>query len=212
MLTSDNATSTTEPAWHAGFLVLLPALFDQVRFAFRAMQPEARQDAVQESLANAAVAYARLHERGKADIAYATPLARYAVRQYRAGRRVGSELNRNDVMSKNCQKYHGVRVERLDRRDPSGAWKEILVEDKTCTPAETAIARIDFGDWLSRLCQRDRGIATTLAAGETGRNTAKLYGISDGRVTQLRGELKRNWQVFQGERVDEASELAMAGC
>ena len=163
-------------------------------------------------MASAAVAYARLHEQGKADIAYATPLANFAVRQYLAGRRVGGQLNVNDISSRHAQRFHGFIVERLDRRNPDGSWKEALVEDRGFTPAETAAARIDFADWLSRLCWRDRGVATTLATGETGRDTARQFGLTAGRVSQLRTELKRNWQEFQGELVDEAGELAMAGC
>ena len=212
MLAFAESNSTDKPAWHAGFTALLPTIHSQIRFAFRGLPPEAHEDAVQEALARAAVTYARLHEQGKADIAYATPLAKFAVRQYCAGRRVGAPLNRNDVLSRYAQLHHNIVVERLDRRDPSGAWKEILVEDKTSTPAETAIARIDFGDWLSRLCRRDRGVATTLAAGESGRDTARQFGLTAGRVSQLRTELKRNWERFQGEPIDEAGELAMAGC
>jgi hypothetical protein len=116
------------------------------------------------------------------------------------------------VLSKHGQRYHGLTVERLDRRYPDGAWKEVLVEDRRTTPAETAAARIDFGDWLTLLCRRDRGVATTLAAGESGRDTAKKFGLTAGRISQLRAELKRNWERFQGEATDEAAELAMAAC
>jgi len=212
MITIHEVPTATEPAWHEGFLALLPSIYDRVRFAFRALRPEAKQEAIQGSLANAAVAYSRLHEQGRADIAYATPLANFAVRQFLAGRQVGNQLNRNDVMSRHAQRHHNLVVERLDRRDSDGEWKEILVEDRRFTPAETAIAQIDFADWLSQLCLRDRGIATTLAAGERTRDTAKKFGLTAGRVSQLRGKLKRNWEKFQGEAVDDTGELAMAGC
>ncbi|HEV3023775.1 MAG TPA: hypothetical protein VGX76_14975, partial [Pirellulales bacterium] len=111
-----------------------------------------------------------------------------------------------------AQRQHNLTIERLDRRYPDGAWKEVLVEDRRSTPAETAAARIDFATWLARLCRRDRGVATTLAAGESGRDTAKKFGLTAGRISQLRTELKRNWQAFQGEVVDDAAELAMAAC
>jgi hypothetical protein len=212
MLTFENANSTDTPAWHAGFLAMLPEIRDQLRFAFRGFSPEARHDAVEESVALVVAAYARLHQQGRADIAYPTVLAMYAARHYRAGRRVGGHLNRNDVMSPYAQRHHGIVLERLDRRDPAGDWKEVLVEARGVTPAETAAARIDFADWLGRLCRRDRGVATTLATGETGRETAKLFGLTAGRISQLRSELKRNWQAFQGEPADEAGELALAGC
>jgi hypothetical protein len=55
-------------------------------------------------------------------------------------------------------------------------------------------------------------VATTLAAGESGRNTAKRYGITAGRVTQIRSKLKRNWARFQGEPIDQADDLPMAVC
>ena len=77
------------PAWHAGFLAMLPAIVNHAGITFRHLNPEARQDAVAECVANALVAYARLAELGKESLAYPTVLAIYAVRQYRDGRRVG---------------------------------------------------------------------------------------------------------------------------
>jgi hypothetical protein len=205
--------STTKPAWHDSFEAMLPSIRDRLNFAFSGFTHATREDAVQESLALALDAFIKLFVQGRANIAYPSVLAMYAARQFRTGRRVvGGQLKIDDVMSQRAQKLRGIVVKPLVRRDRNGAWKEILVEDRGFTPAETAIARIDFGDWLSRLCHRDRGVATTLAAGETGRDTARMFGISAGRVAQIRGKLRRNWHAFQGEGVDEAGELAMAGC
>jgi len=213
MLAFAEISSPTKPAWHDSFEAMLPSIRDRLNFAFSGFTPPTREEAIAESLALALDAFIKLFTQGRADIAYPSVLAMYAARQFRAGRRVvGGQLSRKDVLSSDAQKHHGIVVKPLARRDQSGAWKEILVEDRRSTPAETAIARIDFGDWLSRLCHRDRGVATTLAAGETGRDTAKLHGISAGRVAQIRAKLRRNWQAFQGEQADEAGELAMAGC
>jgi hypothetical protein len=38
-------------------------------------------------------------------------------------------MNINDVLSAHAQHRHGFGVKRLDRRDPAGEWREILVED-----------------------------------------------------------------------------------
>jgi len=46
-----------------------------------------------------------------------------------------------------------------------------------------------------------RQIAKLLAKGETTGATARKFGLSAGRVSQLRGELERSWQVFQAEAV-----------
>jgi hypothetical protein len=207
-----NSNSNDKPAWHEGFLALLPTIDDQLRFAFRGMASERREDAIAECLAGAAVAYARLHEQGKAELAFATPLAQYAARQFRAGRRVGGQLNCDDVLSRHAQRHHGFGIERLDRRDPGGDWKEILVEDRRSTPAETAAARIDFADWLSQLPRRNRRVATMLAVGESTQDTARRFGLTAGRVSQLRNELRQNWMTFQNEATDAACEFAMAGC
>jgi hypothetical protein len=50
-------------------------------------------------------------ERGKGDLAYATPLAMYGVRQFKAGRKVGNHLNVNDIMSHYARlRDQGIRV------------------------------------------------------------------------------------------------------
>jgi hypothetical protein len=212
MIVFPGPNSNDKSTWQDAFVAMLPAIHERIRFSFRGFTAESREEAIAEALASAAIAFKRLHEQGRADIAYPTVLADFAARHYRAGRRVGGRLNVNDISSPHAQRFHRIQVKSIDQRDRDGAWKEILVEDRRSTPAATAIARIDFADWLSRLCHRDRSVASTLAAGENGRDTAKLVGISAGRVTQIRSKLKRSWAKFQGEPIDEVGELAMAGC
>jgi hypothetical protein len=187
-----------EPAAElARFLDLLPSIRRQARFAFRRLAPEAREEAVQEVVANAFVAMARLVERGKAALAYATPLAQYAIAQVREGRRVGGALSALDVTSERCRRRHGVQVARLDRWDSRcDAWREVLVEDATCTPAELAASRIDYPAFLATLGRRKRQIAEMLATGETTALVAQRFGLSPGRVSQLRQEFKAAWEAF----------------
>lgn len=194
------SAAKSKPAWHAGFAALLPDIRNQLRFAFRNLSPEEREEATQDAVARAAVAYAELHRAGRAALAYATPLARYAAAQYRAGRRVGGSLNINDITSPHAQRRHGIRLARLDRFDAEeGGWKEVLVEGRSGTPAELAASRIDFADWLGRLPKKKRRIATTLAAGETTSDVGRKFRITPGRVSQLRREFAESWQAFHGE-------------
>jgi hypothetical protein len=194
------AVAKSKSAWHAGFIALLPDVYRQIRFALRHMECERREEAMQEALANALVAYVRLHELGKTDVAYATPLANYAVRQVCSGRQVACPLNMYDVLSPYAQRRQGFTVSRLQRPDESeGTWKEILVEDPSCTPAELAASRIDFEAWLRRLPRRKRRIASTLATGTTTKETAKRLKLTPGRVSQLRRELAASWSEFHGE-------------
>ena len=188
------------PLWHEKFLALLPAIVTHARIAFRALPPDARQEAVQEVVCNACCAVARLAELGKLDLAYATVLARYGVAQVRDGRKVGSKLNCKDAMSPYCQRLKGIVVERLDHFDETEeCWQEILIPDQTCTPAELAASRLDFPAWLDTLSRRDRKIALKLATGETTSNTARKFRLSEGRVSQLRRELAESWCEFVGE-------------
>ena len=191
---------TAAPSWHTGFMMLLPAIRAYVHHAFRYLPPEAREDAVQEAIANALVAYARLVELGKADLAYASPLARHAVAHIRVGRQVGTRLNCRDVLSPYAQRKQKLTVERLDQFDEQArAWQEVLIEDKRSTPAEIAASRIDFAAWLRILSRRVRVIAYALARGETTRDTAERFEVTTARISQLRRELGDSWRRFQGE-------------
>lgn len=188
------------PAWHEGFLAMLPVIERHAKVAFRDLDPEARQEAVQEVIANTLVAFIRLVELDKSDLAYPTVLARYAVAQVRDGRRVGNRLNVRDVSSPYAQMRKGFQVERLDRYDKNDReWLEILVEDRHATPADVAASRLDFAAWLKSLSSRYRKIATTLATGETTGRVAQMFRLSNARISQLRRELRDSWRQFQGE-------------
>src|SRR5436190_1302217 len=156
---------SAQPDWPARFLLLLPLIPRIARHAFRRLSREQREDAVQEVIASAYVAFARLVERGKEDVAFATPLARYAIAQFRAGRRVGSRLNLHDLSSPYCEQRNNVALESLFRLTDTGRWQEILVEDKRSSPATIAATRLDFRAWLRRLDRRKRVAAKVLAEG-----------------------------------------------
>ena len=123
-------------AWHAGFLAMVPIIRNYARGAFSRLNPEARQDMVQEVIANAMVAYVRLVQQGRVALAYPTVLARFAISQVRDHRRVGAKLNIKDVMSPYCQQRKHVVVERLDHFDEEeNAWQEAVVQDTRCARA-----------------------------------------------------------------------------
>lgn len=188
------------PTWHPAFLALLPRVRRYAHFAFRHLAPEAKQEAVQSAVTSALAAYVRLVQLGKADIAYAAPLALYAIRQHRGGRRLGSSLNIRDVSSPYAQKMKGFALQRLDKFDPDEQCsKEVLIEDKTVSPAELAASRIDVRAWMATLNRRDRQIAEYLARANRTGETARKFGVSEGRVSQLRGELRDSWRRFQHE-------------
>jgi hypothetical protein len=193
-------SNSTKPDSHAAFVAMLPAIRRAAQISFRKVRPELRNDLIEEVIANSFVAYARLVERGQADRALPSPLARFAIAQVRAGRRVGNRLRISDVMSGYAQFKKDFFVERLDFYDEEeDSWQEIVVEDKRATPADVAACRIDFAEWLRRLTARLRKIALALASGSTTKDVAKQFGLSPARISQFREGLKKNWEAFQGE-------------
>jgi DNA-directed RNA polymerase specialized sigma24 family protein len=201
-----NVVSTTipeRPEWHTVFLRMVPKIRQHAQVRFRHLNPDDRDEAVQEVIARALLDFLRLLERGKGDLAYASPLARFAVAQVRQGRRVGGRLNLCDVSSQYCQAHNSVSLKSLDCGGTSFGWEEVLVENRCSTPAEIAAARIDFRAWLKTLPTRNRHLAEQLATGESTSNVAVLFGISSARVSQLRRELHDAWHVFQAEPVPE---------
>ena len=142
--------------WQKLFLAMLPAILTHARIAFRHLKGDNRDDMVQEVVANSFVAFARLAQLDKLDLAYPGALARYAVAQVIQGRRVGNKLNVRDVASEYARKAKNIQLGRLDRYDETeDCWQEILIEDRNATPADLAASRIDFPRWLNTLSARD---------------------------------------------------------
>ena len=183
------------------FLGMRPAIIRIARRAFRGRNRDAREEMTADVVAAAYVMFVRLVQRGLENLAFASPLGNYGVRQAKDGRKVGMKLNIGDVLSMHCQQRKGVTVERLDRFDEEeNQWREAVVEDTRSAPVPDVVCfRVDFGDWLGRLSRRSRRMAEFLALGNRTTDAARKFKISAGRVSQIRGELAESWEEFQGE-------------
>ena len=187
------------------FLKMLPLIRYQARRAFCRVPAELRDELMAEVVAHAFCSFARLVNSGRASIAYATPLAGYAIQAVRAGRRVGTKRNVRDLTSP----ARNRQIESLDRLAfQQGQWCEALVEDRRTTPADIAAARIDVAAWLRSLSRRHRRIATLLARGETGQEVAKQFHVSPARISQIRKCLGDSWERLQGTDVARRPSLA----
>jgi hypothetical protein len=188
------------PTSHAKFMCLLPLIRQHARFAFRNTRNELKEELVAEVIANSFAAFARLAQRGREDLAYATPLAQYAIRRVRSGRRIGGSLGNRDILSQRV-----MARQRLIRQPTSvwdqetRSWHDVLIEDRTAGPAETAAARIDFAVWRQRLPTRLRELVLVLGHGETTKEAARRFGVSPARISQLRSWLKQSWENYQGQ-------------
>ena len=139
--------------------------------------------------------FIRLVRRGKVGLAYPTPLADYAIRQVRAGRRVGGRQNVQDIMSHRPQCARGHQLNAHPER--TGGLNLMLCEDRHAGPAETAASRLDLADWFRSLSPRNRRIARALALGEQTNVVAQRFGLTPGRISQLRAWFRNHWEQFQ---------------
>lgn len=198
------------------FVAMIPGIQKQLRFAFRHSPAAVRQERIDDALAQAFVLFAHLVFRKRVRLAHPTALARYAAYRVRSRRSIGSRSNSRDVMSRVTQRRFGFRVVTADPEcwaDQPGS-AELLGESRQATPAELATIRLDFASWLVRLSDRQREIALCLAVGESTGAVAQRFGVSSGRISQIRLELATHWREFHGElpeRGQRASRL-LGGC
>lgn len=186
------------PAWHRTYLAMVHTIRDRARFAFRHFDPEARDEAVQQVLVSTFLAFGRLVEQSRSHLASPSALARFAIAQVRVGRCMDVRLNSNEVLSRYAQRRRGFRVQQLAQSGSHEPSRKLLIEDRGANPAELALTRVDFEDWLTTLTPRLQIVANALAEGHTVTQVANQLQISVGRVSQgTRSSLGRfpfrNW-------------------
>src|SRR5271155_1857710 len=100
-----------------------------------------------------------------------------------------------------AQRLRDFRVESLDRREKEdeNAWCEVLVEDKTAGPFDIVRTKLDVDAWLRSLPRRDRKVAQFLSLGNRTTDAARKFGVSNGRISQLRRSLEKSWNAFGNE-------------
>jgi hypothetical protein len=200
---------------HAGFLALLPRIELHATICFRHVRcPQQKADRVAECVALGWQWFLRLSEQGKDVFDFPMAFASLVARAVRCGRRLCGQERSGDVLSFVAQARHGFRVERLpaSTRSPHehlladlhgqallDAFEERL-RDNTLTPVpEQAAFRIDFPLWRCTRTERDRRVIDALLAGGRTRDVSQRFGLSPGRVSQLRRDFLEDWRRFTGE-------------
>jgi hypothetical protein len=217
-----SATITIDRAPAAGhstaeFLELIPIVQRQARFAFRGRPEADREEVAAEAVAAAYASYVGLRARGKDPVRdFPCALAAYAVLHVKAGRLMGSGNSTTDALSPLAQRKRGFRVESLhvsggiprdnvhsttDRRRHDEFEEQLRDNTRSAVPDQAAF-RIDFPEFLGSLGNRDRALVRFLALGNTGQVAAARFGMSEGRVSQLRKTWRERWCQYQGEGAD----------
>ena len=197
--------------WQEGFLQVLPAVQTHAQIQFRRLTADRREEAIQETIAAACAIYQLAAVQGKLNVVCPSSLANFAVRHVRTGRHVGGNQDgAKDVLSPLCWRRHGVQVVSHDRHHAyaslcdgtTDGWKRIAVEDRKTNIPDLAAFRVDFGEWLRTLTRRDRRIISALTSGERTKSVAERFGLSEGRISQLRRKFEQLWWRFQGEAAE----------
>jgi hypothetical protein len=197
---------------HARFLALLPRIERHARVYFRDIKcPDRKEDRVREAVAICWQWSIRLAERGKDPTAFASVLAGFACRAIRCGRRVAGQESANDVLSERAQRRHGFRVSSLPSsvrncheqlyggvtsQRQQDVFEERLRENAVTPIPDQVQFKIDFRAWRSTLSERNRRLLDDLMAGEHTQDVSWRYGLTPGRVSQLRREFHADWTHF----------------
>jgi hypothetical protein len=200
---------------HAAFLAIVPKIEMRARIAFAFCKcANQRADKVAETVALAWKWFVRLQKRGKNAATFPGVFGILVARAVASGRRIAGGERVNDVMSGLAQRKHGYSVIGLSG-DDSVPIHELLSDpisrktfdaleerltDNTQTPVpDQAAFRIDFPQWLKTLPVRERTMVQALMRDEQANDLSKKFGVSEGRISQLRSKFRTDWASFCGE-------------
>ena len=187
---------------HDDFLMLMPVVQRCAQLFFRSWPVVHREEAIAEAVAAALVSFISLKRRGKNPFQFPSVIAMRAVQHVQNDRHVGGRSNGRDVLSRRAKLRYGYDVEGISTVGP---WQEALI-DNTQTPIPDQVCfRCDVPAWLHTLKRRDRKIAILLSQGYSTSEVARQFGLTSGRISQLRRELYASWQNFHGEPVMAAA-------
>jgi hypothetical protein len=210
-----SVTAVSGDAVQAAFLHLLPRIRVHAEIYFRGVRcPQTRADHISETIGLAWKWFLGLRARGKDACGFPMAFASVTARAVRSGRRVCGQEAARDALSPVAQQRHGFTVTPLrdsvrrpftdiasvvrDREALDG-YQERLGGNMVTPPAEAAAFRLDFPQFLQGLSDRDRELAMFLSLGHSPQRAATTFGLSAGRVSQLRKRWSQQWRSCQGE-------------
>ena len=181
------------------FVVMLPKIRNNARWAFKDYNPDRRTEAVQAIVVIAFELHKRLAVQGRLDESFPSPLSRFAIARYKEGRTGGAPSCSTDVTSEYCKalgrssvRNYGLALHIADTFE-----SEATVMDAKYPVADAVQFKIDFFEgWLPLQSPRDQEIILDLAKGETTGDVAKKYGVSDGLISHYRKRYAASWDAF----------------
>jgi hypothetical protein len=208
--THDAHPAPTLEALRQSFQTILPRIEAHACIVFRHVKcPHRQADCVQETVGLAWQWFVRLAHRGKDARDFPSALATFAARAVRCGRRVCGQERAKDALSPMAQQRHSFTVTSLPLHSTLSAnpFSEALADNTRSAVPDQVAFRCDFPAWLLTLSDRKRRIAKDMALGHRTKELATRHGVTEGRVSQLRRELHRDWLAFHGELLTDPARL-----
>jgi len=170
------------------FANLVPEMTRIANAAFHDLEPDAREEAVQNTLALTWKSYHTLIQQGRgSDTGIIRSVLWYSIRRTKVGRTM---LGTGDKIPRCVFDYamkSRVKFEKIDVRH--------FVSDTTPIPDAVSF-RIDVPDFLSTLSHRQQRMAQELIAGETTSAVAAMLKVTPGAVSQFRVRFKELFDTY----------------
>ena len=169
------------------FVELLPEIKRMAESHFRCLDPDKREEAVQNTLALAWKFLHALFRQGRSPEIWKS-VVWYAIKQTKCGRMVQGQPKAKDAYER--RRRGRVRFESVHLNDLIG--RKTLVFDQV-------VFRVDVPQFLSTLKPRNQLLACDLAVGMTTTEAASKYGVTPGAIAQFRSRFKRWHDEFFAE-------------
>ncbi len=161
---------------------------------FRHLNPDAREEAVQNSVTLAYRYWLRLTERGKIGEDCFKSAVWWAVKHTKLGRKGGGgcgKVKAKCVLDYGRRRYAGVTLQ-------DGVDFNLFVGRQATVP-DIVQFRVDTAEFLGTLPERDRGIARALATGMGTTEVARERGVTPAAISQFRTRFRKKYDAFHGE-------------
>ena len=204
MLTTDLVHDLDVPHTQAQFTQMLPEIQSRASLTFRHLDPDAKEEAVAETVAMCWKNHLQCSLRGKA--VGASSLAHYAMLGVKSGRSLNGQ-NSRDVLAPRTQILGRVAVESLDAVPTDAAddgwWdRSDTLEDRRTLeqPFERVRIKHDYGAFLSQpyVTDQEQRVFELLAEGWRTGEMAQELNVSAPRVCQIKDAIGRKLSMFMG--------------
>ena len=184
---------------HAAFLAALPGIQRIARIRFRHVEClDSREDCICETVALCWVWFVRLTGKGRRPEAFATVLARYGSTAVQCGRRAAGQDKAGEIMARPDPRAFR-NAERRGESFPERTPYVDALTDNTQTPVPQQVQfRCDLPAWKERLSDMKRRLVDALVLGHRTKDLAVQFGLSEGRISQLRKEFSEDYALFCG--------------